>query len=380
MRWRGWLVATAAAAALAGGARAADPSHADAFSKEGLVKADISDLKDTRLMPHPDAPLPAHDNVVWCGTLQLAWNEAIRLVGEPLQFIHQPPVVDLLNRQDFTRDDLDAGSYVAIADFERNNVEDEIRAALEKTFGGAASPELIPAKPAHPGPYDFTAYAYLYKNLAFEQPFLDGKPLDFAGTKVKTFGFTAQGSPLRDTLAGQVSICDYRSDDDFVIKLKTQLTGDELILAKIPPASTKAPPGPSLAVIMNEVLTRAGSTHAESPGPRDTLAVPKLNFDLRGHFPELEHLVLKPGPHAKVHDLETSNVEQLVRFQLSERGAVLKSEGTIQMVGTALILNPPPVHRLVFDKPFLILMKRKDAPRAYLALWVGNASLLEPAK
>ena len=124
--------------------RSDPPSHTEAFSKDGLIKANVADLKDTLLVAHPDVPLDPAKNVIWCGTLQLAWNEAITLVGEKLQFVTQPPLVDLLNREDFTRKDLAPGSYVAIADFERKHVVAKIRAALERVFHGAASPELIP--------------------------------------------------------------------------------------------------------------------------------------------------------------------------------------------------------------------------------------------
>ena len=121
-----------------GSAQAQTSSHVDSFSKDGLLKANVSKLNDTELVAQPDVPLDPTKNVLWCGTLQLAWNKAIDLVGEKLRFEQQPPVVDLLNREDFTEADLDPKSYVAIADFERNHVEDEIRAALEETFLGAA--------------------------------------------------------------------------------------------------------------------------------------------------------------------------------------------------------------------------------------------------
>src|SRR5271154_1628034 len=92
-------------------------SHDDSFTKEGLFKADVSTLKDTQLIAHPDMPLTPGQNVLWCGTLQLVWNKAIDLVGEPLHFTSPSPAADLLNRQNFTGADLSADSYVAIADF-----------------------------------------------------------------------------------------------------------------------------------------------------------------------------------------------------------------------------------------------------------------------
>jgi len=354
----------------------ADPpaaSHDDSFSPEGLFKADVSSLKDTELTAHPDVPLTGNKNVLWCGTLQLAWNEAVGLVGEKLHFVNQPPVVDLLNDEDFTKADLDAASYVAIADFERNSVEDEIHAALEKTFQRTASPELIPPKPPHPGPDDFVAYAYLYKDLAFAHPFADNDPLAFGTTQVKNFGTGSGPGHLPDEVMNQVSIYDYQSEDNFIIKLKPKAEGDELVLAKLEPGAT-------LQATVDSVLKRIASHEPEEIGPSPQLAIPKLNFDLRRDFPELENLILQPSAAAHVKKLVTSEVKQLVRFQLNEKGAILKSEATIVMTATAMAPEyEPKRHIMIFDKPFLILMKQTNSDRPYFALWVGNASLLMPA-
>jgi hypothetical protein len=346
------------------------PSHADAFSQVGLVKADVSTLKDTQLVAHPDVPLAKGQNVIWCGTMQLAWNQAIALVGEKLKFESQPPVVDLLNQEDFTAAELSPDSYVAIADFERNHVEAEIRAALEKTFHGAASPELIPPTPADPGPFDFVAYAYLYKNLAFAEPFLDNEPISFDGTLVKNFGFVRDVDRLPEAVLRQVSICDYQSRDDFVIKLKTKAVEDELILAKVPPGAT-------LEATIDSVLKRVAADNAEPAMKSDRMAIPKLNFDLKKDFSELEGLILTPSPSSPIKTkLRIEKARQLIRFQLNEKGAVLKSEAVIIMRALAMA----PGRQLIFDQPFLILMKQSYARGPYFAMWVGNASLLVPAK
>jgi len=343
----------------------ADGTHDASFTKEGLFKADVNKLTDTQLVVSPEMPLAPDQNMLWCGTLQLAWNEAEKLVGEKMRFEPASPAVDLLNRGTFTRSDLDPGSYVAIADFERNHVEAEIRAALEKTFHGAASPELIPPVPTNPGPYDFVAYCYLYKNLAFAKPFNDGSLL-FGDTPVQDFGFgqDAENRPL-----DQVEIYDYKSDDDFIVELKTTSPQDQLILAKIGPGAT-------LQATIESVLQRM-TKPPQVAGVVDSLAVPKLNFDLRRDFQELEGLILTPSPAAKIKGkLVISKAEQLVRFQLNKKGAILKSEAVIAMRALAMRSR----YHLVFDKPFLILLKQKDSDQPYFALWVGNASLLVPEK
>jgi hypothetical protein len=373
---RALLFAALLAASLA--LHAADPapgSHAAAFSDDGLTKADVNTLQDTQLVAHPDVPLKPTDNVIWCGTLQLAWNEAIKLVGSKLEFTEQPPIADLLNREDFTHKDLNPGCYVAIADFEHNHVEAEIRAALDKVFHGAASPELIPPVPPHPGPYDFVAYAYLFKNLQFPQVFEENDPLHFgpSGTPVQSFGFLGENKgKLKPGVFQQVRIYDYKGPDDFVVGLKTKDPQDQLILAKVTPGET-------LSSTIAAVLARTVQGKVGYAQERDDLSIPKLNYDLRTNFPVLEGLTLKPGPNAPVKDLVTRKVEQLVRFQLNEKGAVLKSEAVMYLSNSA-VAQPLDTHEMIFDKPFLVLMKQADASQPYFAMWVGNASLLIPAK
>jgi hypothetical protein len=290
----------------------------------------------------------------------------IGLVGEKPHFDRPSPEVGLLNREDFTRADLDPASYVAIADFERKHVEDEIRAALEKTFGGAASPQLIPPTPANPAPDDFVAYAYLYKNLAFANPFTNGT-MTFSGKPVQDFGFPDEPE---EKLTHQVQIYDYQSRDDFIVSLTTKSPADELILAKVKPGAT-------LEATFQGVLDRMSAHLPEPASGADRFAAPKLNFDLRRHFHELEGLTLLPSDKARIKSkLTITEAQQLVRFQLNEKGAVLKSEATIVMKALAMA----PRHLLIFDKPFLVLLKQKDSGRPYFALWIGNPSLLIAAK
>ncbi len=60
---------------------------------------------------------------------------------------------------------------------------------------------------------------------------------------------------------------------------------------------------------------------------------------------------------------------------MNEKGVELRSEAHAAF-GCAKQGPPVPQHRMIFDKPFLILLERTNAPMPYFALWVDNSELL----
>ena len=98
-------------------------AHDDVFDERGVLRVDASRLKNTCVSPHLVAPITEGGNVLWCGTFQLAWNEVRTLIGEDLHFAgKEPEMVAVLNKRQFLKSDLDEASYVAVADFVRNDV------------------------------------------------------------------------------------------------------------------------------------------------------------------------------------------------------------------------------------------------------------------
>ena len=66
-----------------------------------------------------------------------------------------------------------------------------------------------------------------------------------------------------------------------------------------------------------------------------------------------------------------SKAIQWIRFKLSEKGAILKSEARIVIIP----MNGEP-RKLKFNKPFLIYLRQKDGEYPYFAMWLDNAELL----
>jgi len=326
-----------------------------------IARMQANDLKQTVVTATLDTSIGFGTNVLWCGTFQLVWNELCGLIGEDIHFANESTMVTELNKKAFTSKDLDSDSYIALAGFVKDGIHDKIQAALIQKFGNSAAPVLIPDKSLTQTPNDLVAYAYMLKQLEFAVPFerLDSG-IDFGGRPVAAFGMTG-GKAGDEKMTFQLHILDYKPRDGFVIELQTKSPRDRLILAKIAPGKTL-----NETIQMVDERIRAG--HREGFEDEDTLAVPKFNFDITRSYNEIENIpVAVRNPKAKGASI--ASAKQNIRFQMDEKGVVLKSEAHF-----AASLG---IHKhLIFNKPFLVMLKRTDAKVPYFAMWVDNPELL----
>ena len=212
------------------------------------------------------------------------------------------------------------------------------------------------------------AYACLYKNLSFPVPFehLD-ESLPFAGDQVLAFGIGPHKA-AQDNMYPQVLILNYQSEDDFVIELRTKSEGDRLILAKVQPKGT-------LGNTMMSVQERIARTNVESAATNDLLIVPRMKLDLTREYFEIEGLHLIPQGTNIAKDLVLRSAVQNTQFELNEKGVELRSEAHMAF-GCVKQEEPIPKHKMVFNKPFLVLLERTGAEIPYFAVWVDNSELL----
>lgn len=345
----------------------------DGFGEAQLVAADAEQLQHTEVWPHLDAPITKGTSVLWCGTFQLAWNEACRLVGEDLRFAApEPAAVAVLNRKAFDKGDLDEACYVAIADYVGNDVHSRIRAELNRKFGKNVDARLVPPKSLTPRPQDIVSYSYLFQSLEFEVPFerLDD-PLVFAGREVPAFGIGEEWKEGREAMYRQVLVWDFQGADDFVIELRVKSPEERVILAKVPPGET-------LARTIAAVQTRMAAGEASEAMPGDVVEVPKFDFDVTRRYRELEGLHLTVENPRVADDLRILSAVQNIRFEANEKGVRLRSEAHIA-IGCGMPPQPPPGRRMVFDGPFLVMLQHRGAATPYFALWVDNPEILLPA-
>lgn len=323
--------------------------------------------RGTDIALHTKEPIRPGRNALWCATVQLAWDALADSLaaGKPLTLGPPAPEADVaeMNRRAFPHTDLDEASYVAIGGFGRDGVLERISKAVRSKFPGQREMGLIV------GPDDALGYARLIKDLPFETQFhVLPKVVAFAEgpPRVRAFGmFADEGSEAAFAMLKQVAL--YAPPDApehtygpwfGVTELVPKGGADRIYLQA--PASVPATLEDGWRA-MAAVLSKGRNIQLDvSPD----LVIPRIRLDVEKSFDSLLGAQVEGSSRLAV-------AYQRTQFSLDERGARLDSEAAF-----ACAIVP----KAVYDRPFLLALRRQGATRPYLLLWIANDDLLDKAE
>jgi hypothetical protein len=332
---------------------------------------DASELTATDIWPHPEGAIKPGRNYVYCATFQMAWTELQeKLVKGPVQLEGDPPAAAVLNRRKVAEGDLSPRCYLAMAGTRRDNIATRIREAVHARFPDASLPVPSPRNEA-----GFLVYAYLFKRLPFAEDFERlPTPLLFRGAPqgdpVASFGIERFDLARHKAMAMQVTVLEYRSDEDFILKLDTHPTEDEIVLAKVKPMLSLQE---TVRTVRERIRHPSATLTASSIQRDESLIIPILSLHVERDFPELVGRAMRnPG----LAMTTITKAIQGIRFRLDEQGAILESYGELE---AALLAGgePPRPRQFVFDKPFLIYLREPKGKEPYLAMFIANSELME---
>jgi hypothetical protein len=366
--WR-WALLTVAVLCGAGAAAwyfffGKDPNDSPIIAFEGKS----SGLKHSVIVPTLDTPLPAGKNVIWCSSFQIAWNRLKKDVAKgPIRIRNAELVADRLNRAKESAEDLEPEDYFAAAGRGRDGIVQKIQEEMSQKFPDVPRPEFADKD------VEAVAYAYLQVNVRFSIPFFaNDRALPFTGSsglpeKVSSFGIRKMDA--NRSLREQVAVL-YRTPDlehnrlrEFVIDPCKTSAPYQVILAMVEEK-------PTLADLVAGVESKIGKFPADDPaefGKRDELLIPNIYWRIEHEFTELQGKD-KAFLGAALEGLYLNRAFQLIYFKLGYRGAELKSEARTEAKKSAL--------SYVFDRPFLLYLKKRGAGRPCFVMWVDNDELL----
>ena len=306
---------------------------------------ELSEFEKTDFIPTIEHKIDSKRNAVYCATLLYAWNEIREIIKLPLEVSEKNHDLILLNA---------SRSFV------------DVLKTNEYTVSGTVEGDLIITK------------AEFSKSLPFEIKLENFKnKLLFDGEAVASFGITGYSNYKQQK---NVRIIYYKNDKNFIIKLLPKDVNHEILLFKTEKTFN------SMAEMVNEIekLTEIGKTEKKNEklswkyyfADEDDVVIPKFNFNIETNYSTLEGNKFQ----TKTTDYQIEKAWQRTAFILDESGAEIESEAVVAILECAEMeeedYEKPKPKKMIFDSPFLILLKRTDAKNPYFGLWTTNTELM----
>lgn len=323
-----------------------------------------SDLEKTVVVPALESTLPEGQNMIWCSSFQVAWNELKDVVNGPVKLNSNPPITDFLNTAKQSKDDISPENVYARAGLVQDGIIQEIKAEMALKFPGEMVSIRDVAEPA------IIAYAYQQANVRFTVPYVETNwPLVFTdpfGKKTQVTSFMPRGKTWnaiskrgeRAAILFAVMTEQYEVTE-FAVDLCPNSSPDQVVVARLVPKDNLL----ETYLYIEEKMKGNAALEMEED---DVLLVPNLCWKIRHDVSELHGQCLE---NAGYEGMPIAKAMQVIEFQLDRRGAILKSEAVVEAAAS----QP---REFICDRPFLIYMKKRGATYPFFMMWIENAELL----
>ncbi len=291
------------------------------------------------------------------------------VIKEPINVLGAEELSQGLNNSKQKNSDLSKDSYYAVAGKVSEGIIEKIKVDMAGRFPSVQLPQFNPLDV-------LIAYSYIETYLKFTQPFIQNeKALIFTDslgniTSVKSFGVWEGLLHKNKPLCKQIEVLYCKLDENYnVIEFALDLCKDtqpyQVVVSIIEPKE-------SLELTFNELQAKIRDFDSNSENEYlkefsdiDILKVPEMFWRITHHFKELEDKSLL---NPEFRGMPISTAMQVVNFRLDRSGVILKSQSVLSIAG-----GPK---EFIFDKPFLIYLKKRDVEQPFFVMWIDNAELL----
>ena len=304
-----------------------------------------------------DTPIENNSTIVYTAAFQMAWNELTeKVLNGPVNYNTPNPIADILNQKQLTQADLPPESCIAVANRSDRVAQRKFKQRLDEFF-----PEnqlKLPAASPGLGTYAFLKYAVDFPQ-SFD-PFHDDCLLfpDHEGyARLRCFGIeniSEEDAKEKDW----IRIHDYQNFKNFIVSFETKEKEDEFVCAVIPQPKT-------LLEGFRQINKRIRDSNAQRMCEGESIRMPNVNLDMRCEY---------NGPLTQnATNLAQPRMLHQAFFKLNRHGAKFTAFADITDYNGA----EPTERDLLFNKPFLMYLKRKSANLPYFVAWIGTPEFLE---
>ncbi|MBL0355796.1 MAG: hypothetical protein IPP72_02425 [Chitinophagaceae bacterium] len=302
----------------------------------------LDNLKQTDFVITLENPISENKNIIYAPAFLYAWNK----IKKELKF---PIIAGNTNSPDFI--------LLNKSISHQNSLTGKEYSATVEIIDGA-----------------ITGRAFFNKTLPFETKlqFLD-EPINFDTTKVSAFGMYYYS----DDAIKFTKILYYKDNNNFILKLIPKDKQHEIILVK---GLDKYQTLKDAINLTNDLISQGKQEQSNTKLPwkyqivhEDIFAIPAIKINIKTHYKNIEGQTFSTSNKVK-HTVEEAY--QRTGFILNENGAVAESEATVSLDSASAEPSITHPKKMIFDRPFLIIIKRIDKVNPYFVMKVANAELL----
>lgn len=223
----------------------------------------------------------------------------------------------------------------------------------------------------------YTLKAIYEKSLPFEFRLGNyGAPIAWENEQLRTYTLSHHDEDMMK----QFHILHYKNDDQFIISLQPSDPAYIFILAKgFSGLHTLAECVSSIEnrIAQSEKEIKSGANAWKySYDADDSFLAPAIEFNLAYEFIEMENITFFAGEVS--HFLY--EIKMQVGFVLDENGGEIYVETITGSDSIGGIEEKPRPQHLIFDKPFIVIVKKKTSTHPALVVSIQNTALLRKSK
>jgi len=301
----------------------------------------ITKLQQTKFVPTLESPIDGNKNVVYATAFLYAWDKVKQELKDPIALTDE-------NSNEFKLVNQSTS-------YENTLTNDEYSAEVETIDS------VIIAK------------AFFNKTLPFPSKLQrSDNPISFNKTRVSAFGINSYD----EEAAKFTEILYYKDDDNFILKLTPKDNEHQILLAKgidkVANLSSAVEQANKLITIGNKERTAPKTSWKYALNDIDIFSIPTIKFNIETNYSAIQGQTFT----TKGKPRHVEEAYQRTGFILNENGAVVENEAytTTDSVATEPIKILP--KKMIFDKPFFVIIKRTKSINPYFVMYIQNTELL----
>lgn len=321
-------------------------------------KKELNETKGVDVVPTLSDKVSADTS--WCPTFQLIWNDFKNdIVKQNIKFDKKLDMLDNLNKEDFTKNDISDSYYYKIYGRKNLELKNKIETAIKEKFNQTSDilDQFDWSSDALDSGKDvidrYFLYSMLYREFEFNKKFDTFNDKFKEIENVKYFGIIKDNDEIRD----QIKVYYYNDENDFAIKLITK-NNDEVIVIKNPKGET-----------FEEIYNNIKGKETTDFNSDDNFMMPKIDFNVLREYNELENRKIETIDG--IYTIEKAI--QSIKFSLDEKGGKVKSEAGMD-VKFETTASDKKIRNFYVDDTFALLLKESNKEKPYFALRVDDIS------